>query len=365
MMIECASAFASSATVESRYHETLKVLYPVVVVPLLESFLVNLNNGSGFQIANITFDRNGMHRSNSYGAVQKGLLGAWVSMAGGRSVTEREQRYQHMTWGNFGGHSFSAGNIRLYSSDKALWTQFSLRDTWNAVCLGPLLEFLYEKRMSDRNALRPQEGSSIDDALYAFVNACKRTDPDTLFITDYWIEPRLRSLRAHLSDPVTREQAKALCEAIDKRVALDTVIDWLTHSRDSWQVFEEKRIEADAAIGARIMEQEESERRKRIEERKQRQIATRGTFEGRMIAGVPIARIPDSVRKYPDFLTWWNEVGRLRPKDSQGWSILSGQGVMWSRSEMIAPDLWDALPAEEKETIEAWAHSLPDGGMLD
>jgi hypothetical protein len=144
MLIECASAFASSAKVESRYHETLKVLYPAVVVPLLESFLANLNNGSGFQIANITFDRNGMHRSDSYGAVQKGLLGAWVSMAGGRSVAEREQRYQHMTWGNFGGHSFSAGNIRLYSSDKALWTQFSLRDTWNAVCLGPLLEFLYE-----------------------------------------------------------------------------------------------------------------------------------------------------------------------------------------------------------------------------
>jgi hypothetical protein len=38
---------------------------------------------------------------------------------------------------------------------------------------------------------------------------------------------------------------------------------------------------------------------------------------------------------------------------------------MWSRSEMIAPKLWDALPAEEKELIEAWAHSLPDGGMLD
>jgi len=144
MMIECASAFASSTTVESRYRDTLKALYPAVVVPILESFLANLNNGSGFQIANITFDRNGMHRSDSYGAVQKGLLSAWVSVAGGASVAEREQLHQHMTWGEFGGHSFSEGNIRLHSGNKSLWTQFSLRDTWNAVCLGPFLEFLYE-----------------------------------------------------------------------------------------------------------------------------------------------------------------------------------------------------------------------------
>jgi len=144
MMIECASAFASSTTVESRYRDTLKALYPAVVVPILESFLANLNNGSGFQIANVTFDRNGMHRSDSYGAVQKGLLSAWVSMAGGKSVAEREQLHQHMTWSDFGGHSFSEGNIRLHSGNKSLWTQFALRDTWNAVCLGPLFEFLYE-----------------------------------------------------------------------------------------------------------------------------------------------------------------------------------------------------------------------------
>lgn len=144
MMIECATAFASSATVDSRYRDTLKALHPAVIVPLLESFLMNLKNGSGFQIANVTFDRDGMHRSDSYGAVQKGLVSAWVSMVGGRSVAEREQRNQHMNWGNFGGHSFSDGNIRLYSGNKALWTQFSLRNTWNAVCLGPLFEFLTE-----------------------------------------------------------------------------------------------------------------------------------------------------------------------------------------------------------------------------
>jgi hypothetical protein len=144
MLIKCASAFASSATVEARYQATLSALYPAVIVPLLESFLANLSDGPGFQIATLTFDRNGLHRSNSYGAVQKGLLNAWVSMAGGKSVAEREQSYQHMTWREFGGHSFSDGNIRLYSRKKALWTQFSLRDTWNAVCLGPLLDFLYK-----------------------------------------------------------------------------------------------------------------------------------------------------------------------------------------------------------------------------
>ena len=144
VLIECASAFASSATVEARYQATLNALYPAVIVPLLESFLVNLSDGPGFQIATITFDRNGLHRSNSYGAVQKGLLNAWVSMAGGKSVAEREQSYQHLAWRDFGGHSFSDGNIRLYSRNKQMWTQFSLRDTWNAVCLGPLLDFLYK-----------------------------------------------------------------------------------------------------------------------------------------------------------------------------------------------------------------------------
>ena len=144
VLIECASAFASSATVEARYQATLSALYPAVIVPLLESFLANLSDGTGFQIATITFDKNGLHRSNSYGAVQKGLLNAWVSMAGGKSVAQREQGYQHLTWGDFGGHSFSGGNIRLYSRNKSIWTEFSLRDTWNAVCLGPLLEFLYK-----------------------------------------------------------------------------------------------------------------------------------------------------------------------------------------------------------------------------
>jgi hypothetical protein len=144
MLVECASAFASSATVEARYQATLSALYPAVIVPILESFLANLSDGPGFQIATITFDRNGLHRSNSYGAVQKGLLNAWVSMAGGKSVAERAQSYQHLTWGDFGGHSFSDGNIRLYARNKQMWAQFSLRDTWNAVCLGPLFDFLYK-----------------------------------------------------------------------------------------------------------------------------------------------------------------------------------------------------------------------------
>ena len=45
VLIECASAFASSATVEARYQATLSALYPAVIVPLLESFLVNLSDG--------------------------------------------------------------------------------------------------------------------------------------------------------------------------------------------------------------------------------------------------------------------------------------------------------------------------------
>ena len=144
MFIECAKGFfVSSSTIETRYQEALKALYTAVMIPLIQSFLANLDKGTGFRISEVTFDKNGIHRSNSFGAVYKGLVGAWVSLTGGRSVEEREQQYQHLAWSEFGGHSFGKGQIHLFKQKKS-WVQFALRDTWNAVCLGPLFDFLSE-----------------------------------------------------------------------------------------------------------------------------------------------------------------------------------------------------------------------------
>jgi CheY-like chemotaxis protein len=144
MSIECAKGlFVLSSTIEARYQEALKALYSAVIVPLIQSFLTNLDSGPGFQIGGVTFDRNGLHRSSSFGAIQKGMIGAWASLTGSASVQEREQRHQNLAWSEFGGHSLGNGQVYLFRN-KQTWAQVPLRDTWNAVCLGPLFDFLHE-----------------------------------------------------------------------------------------------------------------------------------------------------------------------------------------------------------------------------
>lgn len=84
-----------------------------------------------------------------------------------------------------------------------------------------------------------------------------------------------------------------------------------------------------------------------------------------MIAGCPVLRIPNSEKKYPNFLAWWNAVGRLKPREAQGWSTLSGPGVMWDRVEIINPSDWAALPEEERELIASWVRTWPIGMFFD
>ena len=138
MFIECARGFfVLSSTIEARYQQALKALYSAVIVPIIQSFLMNLDKGPGFLIGDITFDKKGLHRSSSLGAIQKGIMGAWASIRGGKSVEDRERQRQHLEWADFGGHSFDKGHVFLFRN-KQTWAQFSLRDTWNAVCLLPL-----------------------------------------------------------------------------------------------------------------------------------------------------------------------------------------------------------------------------------
>jgi CheY-like chemotaxis protein len=144
MYIECAKGFfVLSSTIEARYQQALKALYSAVIVPLIQSFLTNLDTGPGFQIGGVTFDKDGLHRSSSLGAIQKGIFGAWASLTGGASVQEREQLHQHLVWEEFGGHSLVKGQVYLFRN-KQTWAELPLRDTWNAVCLAPLFDFLYE-----------------------------------------------------------------------------------------------------------------------------------------------------------------------------------------------------------------------------
>jgi hypothetical protein len=75
--------------------------------------------------------------------LEKGFYGLWSSVAGGKSVAEHERDFQYLPWSDYGGHSFGPGYIYLFRNKKS-WAQFSLRDTWNAVCLGAMFDFLYE-----------------------------------------------------------------------------------------------------------------------------------------------------------------------------------------------------------------------------
>jgi hypothetical protein len=83
------------------------------------------------------------------------------------------------------------------------------------------------------------------------------------------------------------------------------------------------------------------------------------------VVGTPILKIPDAEKKYKCFLDWWVEVGRLKPEDPQGWSTLSGPGVMRDRVEAIPPAEWSALPSSERDLIRAWADCLPVDLLYD
>jgi hypothetical protein len=94
-------------------------------------------------MGDVNFDKSGLLRLGDMGSIAKGLASLWSSVAGGKSVEQRERDYKFLSWTEFGGHMCASGNIHLFR-DKKTWVSLSLRDTWNAVCLEPLLSFLYE-----------------------------------------------------------------------------------------------------------------------------------------------------------------------------------------------------------------------------
>ena len=144
MQIECASGFlVSNAKIEKRYKDALAALWPAVVVPIVSQCLEALAEGRGFWVGDVNFDKSGLLRLGQMGSIAKGVASLWSSVAGGKSVEQREKDYKFLAWADYGGHNSSSGNIHLFR-DKKSWASFSLRDTWNAVCLDPIFSFLYE-----------------------------------------------------------------------------------------------------------------------------------------------------------------------------------------------------------------------------
>jgi hypothetical protein len=116
------------------------------------------------------------------------------------------------------------------------------------------------------SATRLQEGLPVETALSLFLTACREPGPGTLFVTDRWLQPRFQSLRALLSETITSEQAEALCDAIAKRANLDDVIEWLSNSALSWQVFHHHKEESEAELTRIKTEEEKLEYKRKFAE---------------------------------------------------------------------------------------------------
>jgi hypothetical protein len=103
------------------------------------------------------------------------------------------------------------------------------------------------------NLHRIQPGSSRSEALDVFLSACNK--PDTLFITDRWIAPRIESLTRLLTDPITQDQAEALVDAVMQKEKMDVVIGWLEYASETpWGEFTAQRAQMAAEMDAAIQE---------------------------------------------------------------------------------------------------------------
>lgn len=104
-------------------------------------------------------------------------------------------------------------------------------------------------RLMDRSECliqRIQAGLPKADALAAFLAACNQ--PDTMFITDRWIKPKLERLQPLLSDPISDSQAVALRELAAEKTRFDDVFDWLERCPamswpDYWLLREKEEVQ--------------------------------------------------------------------------------------------------------------------------
>jgi hypothetical protein len=79
---------------------------------------------------------------------------------------------------------------------------------------------------------RLRGGISVESAIAILLSASNK--PDTMFVTERWIQPRLQLLSAGLSNPITSDQALALVDAILQKCPFKNVLDWLGGEPMPW-----------------------------------------------------------------------------------------------------------------------------------
>jgi len=151
--IECATPSTLSTMVEQRYKEALDALWKAVQLPLIQTMLNAFIAGRGFEIGGIRFDFEGLHRARDHQSVLatsaadlpigKALKEGWHFLTSAQARDERKRNYQHLPWSDFGGHITVSGLLVLHRQNQ-VWADLGLRETWNAVCLGPILSYLKE-----------------------------------------------------------------------------------------------------------------------------------------------------------------------------------------------------------------------------
>jgi hypothetical protein len=164
--IECAKGwFVRSSVIEDRFKGALQGVWDAVVVRLLDQCIADLRSGKGFEIGGLTFDQEGIHRKGQYSEFGRTLLRTRVKVFGGDSAEERERKHFHANWENVS-YASANGNVSLFYEKKP-WASFALRETWNAVLIEPLLEYLWkEGRLWDvigRSPVRDGKSSARTD----------------------------------------------------------------------------------------------------------------------------------------------------------------------------------------------------------
>jgi len=98
-------------------------------------------------------------------------------------------------------------------------------------------------------------GINIERAVQLFLGACNKGD--TLYVIEDWVQPYLAELRRLLSDPITADQAEALCDCVFKDCQLKEVLSWLGGPPMPWRAY----IDGTRWLAAEETRQHEDSRR--------------------------------------------------------------------------------------------------------